>query len=158
MSPRIRDYAAADYPAVLSLIEAVLVEYGFSMNVGGVQRDLETAFDRHAKSKAGFWVAELDGAVIGTVAVRPKDDRTCELKRLYVRTDARGHGIGQALYAHAEAFARAAGYGRIWLDSSRRFVQARRLYERNGFALLEELRNDWEDNVYEKRLSLEAGV
>jgi GNAT superfamily N-acetyltransferase len=55
-------------------------------------------------------------------------------------------------YAHAEAFARAAGYQAIWLDSSRRFGKARRLYERNGFVLLEELDNDWEDNVYEKRL------
>ncbi|MGO8998187.1 MAG: hypothetical protein ACLQVI_33115 [Polyangiaceae bacterium] len=40
----------------------------------------------------------------------------------------------------------------IWLDSSRRFGKARRLYERNGFVLLEEIDNDWEDNVYEKPL------
>jgi GNAT superfamily N-acetyltransferase len=76
----------------------------------------------------------------------------CELKRLYVDASARGHGLGQRLYEHAEAFARSAGYAAIWLDSSRRFTQARRLYARNGFVLLEERDNDWEDNVYEKRL------
>jgi ribosomal protein S18 acetylase RimI-like enzyme len=65
---------------------------------------------------------------------------------------ARGHGLGQRLYEHAEAFARAAGYRRIWLDSSRRFTAARRLYEKNGFELLEELANDWEDNVNAKSL------
>jgi GNAT superfamily N-acetyltransferase len=60
--------------------------------------------------------------------------------------------VGRALYDHAEAFARSAGYGRIWLDSSRKFAEARKLYERNGFILLEELANEWCDNVYAKDL------
>ena len=97
-------------------------------------------------------MAERDGALVGTVAVRAREAATCELKRLYVHASARGLGLGQALYAHAEVFAVSAGYERIWLDSSRRFAQARRLDERNGFVLLEELQNDWEDNVYEKVL------
>jgi putative acetyltransferase len=97
-------------------------------------------------------VLDADGEVVGTVAIRPKDESTCEIKRLYLHPDARGGGLGQRLYEHAEAFARRAGYGRIWLDSSRRFTRARKLYERNGFELLEEVDNAWEDNVYEKRL------
>jgi hypothetical protein len=67
-----------------------------------------------------------------------------------VNPGARGLGIGQLLYMHGETFARSAGYEKMWLDSSRRFTQARRLFERNGFVLVEELDNDWEDNVYEK--------
>jgi GNAT superfamily N-acetyltransferase len=86
------------------------------------------------------------------VAIRPKEGRTCELTRLYLRPDRRGAGLGQRLYEHAEAFARRAGYERIWLDSSRRFVVAHRLYQRNGFRLVESLDNDWEDDVYEKPL------
>ena len=46
----------------------------------------------------------------------------------------------------------AVGYAKLWLDSSRRFTSAHRLYERNGFVLVERLDNDWEDNVYEKSL------
>ena len=155
MSPPVtlRDYAPADADVVLSLIASVLKEYGFSAEVGGMRQDIELAARRYTGDRAGFWVADRAGAVVGTVAIRPKDARTAELKRLYVHPDARGAGIGQALYAHAEAFARSAGYERLWLDSSRRFTQARRLYERNGFVLLEELQNDWEDNVYEKTLA-----
>ncbi len=152
MSFVIRPITRADVPAVVDLVKEVLAEHGFDTNIGGVGADLEAA-ERYARAGAGFWVAELDERIIGTVAVRPKDERTCELKRLYVRRGDRGHGAGRALYAHAEAFARAAGYDRIWLDSSRRFVQARRLYEKSGFVLLEEVDNEWEDNVYEKRLS-----
>lgn len=148
----VRPYRQEDYASVVDLVTTVLAEYGFSAHVGGVQRDLESIQHGYGRAKAGFWVAEIDGHVVGTVAIRPKEGTTCELKRLYVSKGARGHGVGRALYAHAEAFARDAGYERIWLDSSRKFAEARRLYEKNGFVLVEELDNDWCDNVYEKRL------
>jgi len=148
----IRPLAPADVPAVKQLVEEVLGEFGFAAQVGGVERDLVETRDRHAGRASGFWVAEVEGVVVGTVAIRPKDAAACELKRLHVRPAERGTGLGQRLYEHAEAFARAAGYERIWLDSSRRFARAHRLYQRNGFVLLESLDNDWEDDVYEKTL------
>lgn len=148
----IREYQPGDRDAVIALVSRVLGEFGFESNVAGVERDLREAHERYAGDRAGFWVLEDAGEVVGTVAVRPKDERTCEIKRLYLRPDVRGAGLGQRLYEHAESFARRAGYARIWLDSSRRFTRARKLYERNGFVLLEEVDNAWEDNVYEKRL------
>jgi putative acetyltransferase len=152
VSARIRDYVPGDHASVVRLVVDVLAEFGFSSQVGGIERDLQEIGDRYAGAHAGFWVAERDEVVVGTVAVRRKDAGACELKRLYVHPAQRGTGLGQRLYAHAETFARDAGYVRIWLDSSRRFTKAHRLYERNGFVLLERLENDWEDNVYEKRL------
>jgi putative acetyltransferase len=158
LTVHIRDYTLTDAEPVLALITSVLTEYGFSPDIGGLHGDLELVGQRYAQDRAGFWVAERDGALLGTVAMRPKDAVTCELKRLYVNPSARGQGIGQLLYMHAEKFARSAGYEKMWLDSSRRFTQARRLYERNGFVLVEELDNDWDDNVYEKTLAREAGA
>jgi len=152
MPPRIRKLVADDLAAVLSLMEAVLSEYGFPIDFGGWRRDLANTDGQYSAPRGGFWAAEVDGVLVGTIAARPKDAIVCELKRFYVRADSRGLGIGQLLYAHAEAFARAAGYQRIWLESSRRFTKARRVYERNGFVLLEELQNAWDDNVYEKKL------
>jgi GNAT superfamily N-acetyltransferase len=148
----IRAYAEGDRDAVVTLVKTVLGEYGFAANIGGLERDLREVNERYAGQRAGFWVATMVGEIVGTVAIRPKDAKTCELKRLYLRADKRGVGLGQTLFAHAEAFARAAGYERIWLDSSRRFVKAHKLYVRNGFVLLESLQNDWEDDVFEKRL------
>jgi GNAT superfamily N-acetyltransferase len=150
---RIRDLVPADLPAVRLLVEQVLGEHGFAAQVGGVDADLRDVRTRYGGGKAGFWVAEQQGVVVGTVAVRPKEGATCELKRLYLLPAQRGLRLGQALYEHAEAFARSAGYERIWLDSSRRFARAHRLYERNGFVLVEHVDNEWEDDVYEKRLT-----
>ena len=153
MTLLIRDLLPDDLPAVRRLVEEVLGEFGLTSQVGGVDRDLQEVRARYGGRMAGFWVADADAAVVGTVAIRPKDADRCELKRLYVRPDHRGTGLGQRLYEHAEAFARAAGYARIWLDSSRRFTKAHRLYQRNGFVLVESLQNDWEDDVYEKYLA-----
>jgi putative acetyltransferase len=148
----IRDLVAEDLPAVRRLVQQVLAEFWFAAQVGGVERDLAEALERYGGERAGFWVADDGGTVVGTVAIRPREGRTCELKRLYLLPDGRGTGLGQRLYEHAEAFARRAGYERIWLDSSRRFARAHRVYQRNGFRLLESLDNDWEDDVYEKTL------
>lgn len=152
MPAHIRVFVADDVAGVARLVVSTLAEFGFTSQVGGVERDLASVPDHYCAPRAGFWVAEDDGAIVGTVAVRPKDESTCELKRLYVRADCRGTGLGERLYQHAEAFARAAGYERFWLDSSRRFEKAHRLYLRNGFVLIESLDNDWEDDVFEKRL------
>lgn len=152
MSVLIRRYQPADQAAVYELIARVLGEFGFSFAVGGIERDLQDISARYGNDQAGFWVAEADGVIIGTVAIRPKEPQTAELKRLYVHPARRGSGLGQSLYGHAETFARGAGYQRIWLESSRRFAKAHRLYERNGFVLLARLDNSWEDNVYERQL------
>lgn len=147
----VRAYAPDDAPNVSSLVRSVLSEYGFATDVGGLERDLEELETRYKGGR--FWIAELGGELVGTIAIRPKDEGRCELKRLYLRADVRGLGLGQRLYEEAEAFARGAGYTKLWLDSSRRFVSAHRLYERNGLVLIEQLDNDWEDNVYEKTLA-----
>ena len=153
MTAVLRLYQPSDHDAVRALIESVLAEFGFAHTITSVERDLAEIESRYGGDGAGFWVADDGGEVVGTVAVRPKEGRTCELKRLYLRPDRRGTGLGQQLYAHAENFARAHGYDTIWLDSSRRFGRAHRLYERNGFTLVERIDNDWEDNIYGKRLA-----
>jgi GNAT superfamily N-acetyltransferase len=153
---RVRDVAASDEDAVIALVIDVLAEFGFSAKIGGVEQDLAEHRSRYAaERRGGFWVADVEGRVVGTVAIRPKEPEpgVCELKRLYLHPSVRAHGLGQLLYEHAEGFARAAGYREIWLDSSRRFGKAHRLYERNGFVLVSRLDNDWEDNIYEKVLS-----
>ncbi len=149
----IRPLEPGDVPDVLRIVEAILHEYGFAPDLGGVRADLEQAETRYAAPRGGLWVATEAGVVLGSVGVRPKEGRTCELKRLYVSSTARGKGLGQRLYEHAEAFARGAGYDHVWLDSSRRFTSARRLYERNGFQRTASLENDWEDDVWEKALT-----
>ena len=76
MDVTIRAYEERDRDAVNALISGVLAEYGFSLNMGGLESDLAEAHARYAGARAGFWVAEEAGTVIvGNFRRRPAEGR-----------------------------------------------------------------------------------
>jgi GNAT superfamily N-acetyltransferase len=56
-----------------------------------------------------------------------------ELESVYVRADQRGNGIGAAILAHAEEFARARNCYRVQLTSRNERVDAHRFYAHHGY-------------------------
>jgi putative acetyltransferase len=71
--------------------------------------------------------------VVGCIAVRRISDTDCEMKRLFLREDGRGQGLGEGLARAAIEWARESGYARMLLDTLPKMGAAHRLYERLGF-------------------------
>ncbi|MFJ5234844.1 GNAT family N-acetyltransferase [Kitasatospora sp. NPDC088391] len=80
-----------------------------------------------------FLLARLDGRPVGCAGVRVLEPGTAELKRLYVREEARGHGLGRRLLAAAEDAARGLGHTRLRLDTMAEMPEARALYTAAGY-------------------------
>jgi putative acetyltransferase len=79
-----------------------------------------------------FFIARLDGAPAGCGGIAFEDD-FAEVKRMYVRPAARGHGVAQAILAKIESEARARAVKRLTLETGDVRHAAMRLYERAGF-------------------------
>jgi GNAT superfamily N-acetyltransferase len=101
-----------------------------------------------------FLVAYLDGAPVACGTVRRLDEATGEIKRMYVRRDARGRGVARALLAELEEAARELGYERVVLDTGERMPEAQALYRSSGFRETADYnRNPWAVVWFEKRLA-----
>jgi GNAT superfamily N-acetyltransferase len=111
-----------------ALVRDTLREFGFEPDPV-----FDEDLDAPGSTYASLWVALADGGVVGSVALRDLGDGAIELKRMYLRPEHRGHGLGKRLLAVALDWARANGAQTIRLDTSERMVAAQRLYEAHGF-------------------------
>ena len=88
---------------------------------------------RFGRPSGCLLLARLDGAPVGCVAFYGQDATTMEIKRMFVRPDARGNGIGGRMLEVLLAEAEAAGYVRYRLSTHHKLHTAQALYRRAGF-------------------------
>jgi len=111
-------------------------DIGFESLIAGIYNQFQEA---PAGPPKDLWVAELDGAIVGSIFVMPSDGLagSAQLRMLYVEPSARGRGVGTALVAQAVGFARSNGYDRMRLWTHTIQEAARRLYQAAGFRIVE---------------------
>lgn len=89
------------------------------------------------KPNCYFLAAYLDEQIVGCGALKTVDGRYSELKRMYVASDRRKHGIGQRLLEELEARSASIGVFLIRLETGTRQPEALALYGRNGYKEIE---------------------
>jgi putative acetyltransferase len=83
-----------------------------------------------------FVARDADGAPLGMGALR-RHEGVGEVKRMFVKPEARGLGVGGAILARIEDLARQEGLSRVVLETGSNFDAAKRVYERGGFQTCE---------------------
>ncbi|HVK80535.1 MAG TPA: GNAT family N-acetyltransferase [Verrucomicrobiae bacterium] len=83
-----------------------------------------------------FVARDGNGATLGMGALR-RHAGVGEVKRMFVKPDARGLGVGGAILERIEALARQEGLSRVVLETGSNFDAAKRVYERGGFQTCE---------------------
>lgn len=114
-------------------------EYGYDMTFEALVAEVAAKFVQHFDARSErCWIAEKDGAIVGSVLVVRQTKSVAKLRLLLVEPAARGLGIGRRLVEECIRFAREHEYRKIVLWTQSELLAARRIYENAGFQRVSE--------------------
>lgn len=128
----------------MQMTRDLFIEYANSL-------DIDLCFQNFDKELAGLpgdysppsgrlLLVEYEKKIAGCIALRKIDNRTCEMKRLYVKPEFRGLKIGKTLAEKIFEEARIIGYKKMRLDTLPQMLEAINMYKSLGFKEIEPYR------------------
>jgi putative acetyltransferase len=118
---KVLTFAQAESPAQIAQARELFLEYaqslGFSLCFQNFDQELAGLPGNYARPNGRLLLAEFDGQLAGCVALHQLEADICEMKRLYLRPQFRGRGLGRALAERIIAEARQIGYRHMRLDT-----------------------------------------
>jgi putative acetyltransferase len=116
------------------VVDDVLREYGLELEPSGMDSDLADV-EASYRARGGLFEVAVgsDGSIAGCCGIFTLDEAICELRKMYLVKEARGHGLGGRLLQRALAFARHRGYRRVELETASELKEAIALYAGAGF-------------------------
>jgi len=114
-------FAQAESPSQIARARELFLEYarslGFRLCFQNFDKELADLPGDYAPPAGRLLLAEYEGQIAGCAGLHKLEAGICEMKRLYLRPQFRGKGLGRALADRIIAEARAIGYQRMRLDT-----------------------------------------
>ena len=128
----------AAWPDDRETVVAMFREYAASIDADicfqGFEQELAGLPGKYASPAGCVLLAFVNDALAGCGAIRPLGEGICEMKRLYVRPQFRGKGLGGILAGRVVADAKEIGYKRMRLDTVEPMMRrAVAMYRKLGF-------------------------
>ena len=140
---------AADFEQGKKLFEEYVQSLGIDLSFQDFAKELFTIEEQYNHPSGALLLAYVDTKSIGCAGIRKLDDEVAELKRMYIRGEYRGYGIGVQMLEQSLQKAKELGYKKIRLDTLKTMEKAQALYRSFGFYEIPSYRfNPLEGTVY----------
>ena len=128
---------------------------GLDLCFQGFEEELKTLPAKYAIPDGRLFLALVNGKTAGCIALRKLEQSVCEMKRLFVRSEFRGLGLGKILIEKLIDEARFIGYEKMRLDTlPDQMAKAVKLYKSHGFVEI----SPYYENPYKETLFLELNL
>ncbi len=144
---------------IRSLFDEYVAWLGIPLDFQNYDEEMASLPGKYARPDGRLYLMLADGKAAGCIALRSFDTdsggrRRCEMKRLFVRDQFKGYGLGRQLAQRVIEEARSIGYSEMLLDSFTTMESAIALYKKLGFEEIEPYRFNPHENVVYLRLNL----
>jgi GNAT superfamily N-acetyltransferase len=130
---QIRPATGVDIPHVREMLEEYVTWIGLDLAFQEIEAELDGLPGDYAPPRGALFVAVEGNRYLAMIALRPIDRTVAEMKRLYVRPEARGRGLARQLISRLCEEARRLNYTELRLDTLPMMGEAQALYETYGF-------------------------
>ena len=124
----------AEYQAASELFREYARHIDVDLGFQQFDHELKTLPGIYGAPQGGIILCRENGKYLGCVAIRRQEEGIAELKRMFVKPDAQGRGIGRELMQRSIRLASELGYRKIRLDTLNSMHTAIHLYTAYGFA------------------------
>ena len=114
----LREYRQGDEGMVFALLESALKHYGLSVNPEETDADIRDIDESYIRSGGAFKVLEDNGAVVGSYGLYAIDENTCELRKMYLKAEYKGRGLGKKMMEDAFIVAGSLGFSTMILETN----------------------------------------
>ncbi|TLV02925.1 GNAT family N-acetyltransferase [Dyadobacter luticola] len=125
--------ALQEYSDAADLIIAYVTWLGFDLSFQNFDKEMADLPEMYNPTNGGLYVVYLDEKPVAVAGLRRFGENDGEVKRMYVKPEARGHGIGKLLLTKCIEDAKALHYDTLKLDTADYMTAAIKLYTDHGF-------------------------
>jgi len=126
-------HTLADFLVAKELILEYIEWLAFDLAFQHIDKELNSLPEMYGDPDGGLVLARINDKAVGVAGIRKYADRECELKRMFVKPESRGLGIGKLLITACIEIAKKLNYDIIKLDTADFMKSAIKLYVDNGF-------------------------